>query len=99
MKKWVIGFGVVIGLFVLLAIWMLSSLLPNEYEVLEANWGITMPQATEVKDLLTTENSFHGDGEWFTLFAYSKPIDLTESNFVKLSSEELANANTKIANF
>ena len=99
MKKWLIGFCVVIGLFFLLAIWVLSSLLYNEYEVLEANWGIKLPQATEVKDLLTTENSFHGDGEWFTLLEYSKPVDLTESNFVKLSLEEIANANNKIANF
>ena len=99
MKKWLFRFCVVLGLFFLLVIWMLSSLLYNEYEVLEANWGIELPQATEVKEILTTENSFRGEGEWFTLFEYSKPIDLTESNFVKLSLEDIANANNKIVNF
>ena len=33
------------------------------------------------------------------MLEYSKPIDLTESNFVKLSLEKIANANNKIANF
>lgn len=87
----------------MIAIWALntklSSLHYNEYEVLEANWGIKIPQAKEVRDLLTTENSFRGDGEWFTVFEYVKPIDLTESNFKKLSLEEVANVNNKIANF
>lgn len=99
MKKWLLYSCVVVGSFFLLAIWMINSLLLDDYEVLEANWGIHLPRATEIKDLITTENSFHGDGEWFTLFKYSKPINLSESNFVKLSSEQIAEANNKIANF
>ena len=99
MKKWLITFGVVSGLCLLLLIWMINSLLYDQYEVLELNWGIELPQATEMKSLITTENSFHGDGEWFLLFEYSKPIDLTDSEFGKLSFEDIAHANNEIANF
>ena len=99
MKKWLIAFFVSIVLLFTGCSLLIDSLLPNEYEVLESNWNITLPETNEVKDLLTTEANFHGDGEWFTLFNYSKPIDLSNTNFIKLTSNEISDANYKIAQF
>ncbi|MFJ6208466.1 hypothetical protein [Lysinibacillus sp. NPDC092081] len=77
----------------------MNSLLPNEYEVLESNWNIYLPKADEKKNLLTTEANFHGDGEWFALFDYSKPIDFSNTSFIKLTSNEISDANNRIAQF
>ncbi|MEY9976330.1 hypothetical protein ABH968_001275 [Lysinibacillus sp. RC79] len=78
---------------------LINSLLPNEYEVLESNWNIYLPKANEVKDILTTEANFHGDGEWFALFGYSKPIGLSNTSYIKLTSNEISDANNRIAQF
>lgn len=99
MKKWLIVlFALIILLFSGCNLFI-NSLLPNEYEVLESNWNINLPEANEVKDLLTTQASFHGDGEWFTLFDYSKPIDLSNTDFIKLTFNEVTDANNKIEQF
>jgi hypothetical protein len=45
---------IIIGLFFLAATWMIDNLLSNVYEVLKANWGVEIPEATETKDLITT---------------------------------------------
>ena len=78
---------------------LISSLLPNEYEVLEKNWHIKLPTADEVTDLITTEANFHGDGEWFTLYNYSKPIDFSNTKLIKLTANETSHANQKIEQF
>jgi len=99
MKKWLIVlFALIILLFSGCNLFI-NSLLPNEYEVLESNWNINLPEANEVKDLLTTQANFHGDGEWFTLFDYSNPIDLSNTDFIKLTFNEVTDANNKIEQF
>ncbi|MEK4426016.1 hypothetical protein [Solibacillus sp. FSL K6-1523] len=99
MNKWLIACIVSIILLFSGCNLLINSLLPNEYEVLESNWGISLPEADEVTNLLITEASFHGDGEWFTLFDYSKPIDLSNVGFVKLTASDISNANQKITQF
>lgn len=99
MKKWLITvFIAIIFLFSGCAL-LIKSLLPNEYEVLESNWGVNLPKADEVIYLLTTEANFHGDGEWFTLFDYSKQIDFSNTSFTKLTSSDVSHVNNKIAQF
>ena len=99
MKKWLIMFFLANILLFSGCTLLINSLLPNKYEVLESNWGIYLPKADEVIDLLTTEASFHGDGEWFTLFDYSKPIDFSNTGFTKLTSSDISDVNNKIAQF
>ncbi|WP_223555479.1 hypothetical protein [Lysinibacillus sphaericus] len=99
MKKWIVGLVTLIGLTLLFFIWVIDSLLLDEYEVLKESWGIDMPRAAEVKNLITTENDARGDGEWFKKYSYSEPIDLAESPFVQLTNQQVAEANNKIDNF
>lgn len=99
MKKRLIMFLIAIKLLFSGCNLLINSLLPNEYEVLERNWGIYLPKADKVTDLLTTEANFHGDGEWFTLFDYSKPIDFSNTGFSILTSSDISDANNKIAQF
>jgi len=77
----------------------MSSLMLDEYEALEKSWGIALPRADEVTSLLTTENPARGDGEWFTKYSYLKPIDFSETPFVHLTAQQVAEANNKIDNF
>jgi hypothetical protein len=98
-RRWIIGFSILIGIFLLLGLWVIDSLLYDEYEVLESNWGIQLPQAEKITDLIITENSFHGDGEWFEIFQYSKPVDLTKRGFTELTFEQTNEANDHIASF
>lgn len=99
MKKWLIACIVSIVLLFSGCTLLINTLLPNEYEVLESSWGIYLPKADEIDDLLTTDANFHGDGEWFTLFNYSKPIDLSNTGFIKLTSNDISNATNRIARF
>lgn len=99
MKRWITLFLIAIGLLFVTCILMVSSLLPNEYEVLVSNWGIELPKANETQHLLIKDNNFHGDGESFTLFTYAEAIDLGERGFTKLTFNDVANANGRIAQF
>ncbi|KOP80356.1 hypothetical protein AMS59_02895 [Lysinibacillus sp. FJAT-14745] len=99
MKKWLITLFVAIILLFSGCTLLINSLLPNEYEVLESNWNIYLPKADEIKNLLTTEANFLGDGEWFALFDYSKPIDFSNTGFIKVTSNEISVANNRIAQF
>lgn len=99
MKKWLITFIIAMLLLFSGCTILLSSLLPNEYEVLEENWSISLPKANKVKNVLTTDANFHGDGEWLTVLDYSKPVDLRNTGFKKLHAAELSDANNRIAQF
>lgn len=99
MKKWLIALFVSIVLLFSGCNLLINSLLPNEYEVLESNWGISLPEADEVTYLLSTDANFHGDGEWFTLFDYSKPIDLSKAGFIKLTTNNIPYATNRIERF
>lgn len=99
MKQWIYMFtailAIVIGSFGFLA-W---QLLPNDYEMLKRNWSIDLPKADDVQDLITTESSFNGDGEWFTIYSYDKKIPLTNTNLVKLTADSAAQATNRIRRF
>ena len=99
MKKWIVRIATLIGLITIFFVWVISSLMLDEYEALEKSWGIALPRADEVTSLLTTENAARGDGEWFTKYSYSKPIDFSETPFVHLTAQQVAEANNKIDNF
>lgn|GEM_PF-3688457 len=99
MKKWIVSLAIFIGITLLFFIWVIHSLFLDEYEALEKSWGIDLPRAAEVKSLLTTENNARGDGEWFTKYSYSKPINFAETTFVQLTTQQVAEANNKIENF
>ena len=78
---------------------LLDQLLLDEYDVLEYNWDIDLPKANKVTHLIASEANFLGDGEEMTLFEYSKPIDLSNTIFTKLTSNEITHANSKIEHF
>ena len=99
MKRRVIKVLVVILLTVSGCALLVDQLLLDEYDVLEYNWKIDLPKANKVTDLIAPEASFLGDGELMTLFEYSKPIDLSNTVFTKLSSSEITNADSKIEHF
>lgn len=97
MKKWLwIMFIVLIFLFSSCT-FMLKAYLPNKYEVIKSNWGIDIPKAENVSQLITTEANFHGDGEWMTLYQYTKDIDVSAIGLKKI--ENVDEANTQITKF
>ena len=78
---------------------VLTSNSYSTYEVIAANWNIELPREALITDIIEKQPSSHGDGEEFTKFQYDKPVDMSMLGLTKLTEEDVADANVKIAEF
>lgn len=99
MKKSLMAIYLSFGLIIIAIVVGAFLLAENRYDVLEENWGIELPEAKNVEDLVSTNSSFSEDAEWFTLYTYEEPIDIAEQGFTKLTADNVAKANEHITSF
>nr|WP_106782619.1 hypothetical protein [Lysinibacillus timonensis] len=100
MKKWSIFASLLLAI-ALLFIWSKTAS-TNPLEVINSynkEWGINLPQPNEGKEIWSSENNFHGDGEWVNVFRYSEEITLSESGLESLTANNLNEARKSVEEF
>lgn len=69
----------------------------NSYK---SEWGINLPMPDEREEILVSQPSTHGDGEWVNVFQYSKhKISVEESGMTILTTDNVDEAKSKIEQF
>ncbi len=95
MKKWLI---VILVIIIFLKVMETSP--QDTIDFYEEKWGIELPLPDEINDVHSSEPSFNGDGEWFTIFTYTKDnVEIEKSGMVPIAAANIGNANYKIEKF
>lgn len=101
MKKWIIIILCLLA-FTLFFIWNKTTFIDplGIVHSYKTEWEINLPVPEKMEEVWKSEASFHGDGEWFNVFQYSKPkISIGDSGMIVLSTDNVDEAKNKIDHF
>jgi len=77
-----------------------STTLHDSIRLYEEKWGIQLPLPEKREDIWHSKASFHGDGEWITIFHYnSDNLQMQHSGMTLLTEANLEIAKSRIEHF
>ena len=98
-KKWrlilsslIVGVILIVGYLIMNPEKWLPSLYRTYIETIELNWDVTLPIPVSEKDIYSSRNGSHGDGDAITELLYDVPMDIQKIKDLSnswVSGEEL----------
>lgn len=72
----------------------------DSINLFEEKWGVQLPLPEKREEIWSSKASFHGDGEWFTIFHYNKDnAQMQDSGMTLMTEANLELANSRIEQF